>query len=78
MGAKDYKVCCGMCSAYIAKVSKRDTNLMLSDRREITDDEILMLIDWFLDTKLKKGHDTLTFLSDCREGFKVEVSYKKK
>lgn len=78
MAAKDYRVCCGCFSAYIAKVSKRNPNIMLDDRREITDGEILTLIDWFLDNRLKEGDDTLTFDSGCRKNCKVEISYVKK
>lgn len=77
MAAKDYRICCALFNAYIAKVSKRNPNLMLSDRRVITDGEILTLIDWFLDNKLKKGDDTLYFNSGCREGYRVQVSYVK-
>ena len=35
MAAKDYKICCAMFNAYIAKTSKKNPNLMLEDRREI-------------------------------------------
>ena len=49
MASKDYKICPALFSAYIAKVSKKDPNLMLSDRREITDSEIIALIIWKLD-----------------------------
>ena len=49
MAAKDYKICPALFNAYIAKVSKKDPNLMLSDRREITDSEIIALIIWKLD-----------------------------
>lgn len=41
MAAKDYRICCAMFNAYIAKTSKRNPNLMLKDRREITEGEIL-------------------------------------
>lgn len=78
MAAKDYRICCGFFNAYIAKVSKHDPYIMLDDRREITDDEILTLIDWFLDNRLKEGDDTITFDSDCRENCKVEISFIKK
>lgn len=78
MAAKDYRICCALWSAYIAKVSKRNPNMMLEDRREITDGEILTLIDWFLDNRLKEGENTITFNSGCRENCKVEISYIKK
>ena len=49
MAAKDYKICPALFNAFIAKVSKKDPNLMLSDRREIRDSEIIALIIWKLD-----------------------------
>ena len=49
MAAKDYKICPALFNAFIAKVSKKDPNLMLSDRRVITDNEIFMLINWKLE-----------------------------
>ena len=78
MAAKDYKVCCALWNAYIAKVSKRNPNLMLEDRRVIPNREIMTLIDWFLNNRLKEGDDTITFDSGCREDCKVEISYIKK
>lgn len=78
MTAKDYRICCGCFNAYIAKISKRNPNVMLDDRREITDDEILTLIDWFLDNRLKEGDNTINFDSDCRENCKIEISFIKK
>ena len=49
MAAKDYKICPALFNAFIAKVSKKDHNLMLSDRRVITENEIFMLINWKLE-----------------------------
>lgn len=49
MAAKDYQICCGSLNAYIAKTSKKDANLMLSDRKVIGEDEILMLIEWYIE-----------------------------
>ena len=49
MAAKDYKICPAMFNAYLAKVSKKDPNLMLNDRRIITENEIIALITWKLD-----------------------------
>lgn len=46
MSAKDYQICPALFKAYIAKVSKRNPNLMTDDRREITDAEIVNLIEW--------------------------------
>ena len=47
-------------------------------RREISDDEICGLIDWFLDNRLKKDNDTIYFESQEREGFNVKISFVKK
>lgn len=58
MAAKDYRICCAMFNAYIAKTSKRNPNIMLEDRREITEGEILYLIDWWLRRKLAKSRRT--------------------
>lgn len=55
MSAKDYRICPAIFNAYIAKVSKRDPNVMLDDRREIPEEEILCLIHWWLK---KKCEDT--------------------
>lgn len=51
MSAKDYIICPAMFNAYIAKVSKRNPNVMLNDRREIPEEEILCLIHWWLKKK---------------------------
>lgn len=48
MSAKDYEICPALFNAFIAKVSKRDPNLMTEDRRIITDREIIGLIRWYL------------------------------
>ena len=48
MSAKDYKICPALFNAYIAKVSKRNPNMMLEDRRVIEEQEILALIEWYL------------------------------
>lgn len=48
MAAKDYQICPALFNAFIAKVSKRDPNLMTDDRRIITDREIIGLIRWYL------------------------------
>ena len=45
MSAKDYQICPALFKAYIAKVSKKNPNLMSDDRREITDAEIMNLIE---------------------------------
>lgn len=48
MSAKDYKICPALFNAYIAKVSKRNPNMMLEDRRVIDEEEIFALIEWYL------------------------------
>lgn len=48
MSAKDYKICPALFNAYIAKVSKRNPNIMLEDRRVIDKKEIFALIEWYL------------------------------
>lgn len=46
MSAQDYKICPAWSNVYLAKTSKRTPNLMLNDRRIITDAEIFGLIEW--------------------------------
>ena len=48
MSAQDYKICPACFNVFLAKVSKRNPNLMLSDRRIITEEEIFGLIKWKL------------------------------
>ena len=81
MAAKDYKICCALFDAYIAKVSKRNPNLMLEDRRKITDGEILMLIDCYMrnkcqDEEYKDG--VVFFKSRIQEGKIIEIRLKDK
>ena len=80
MAAKDYKICPALFNAYIAKVSKRDPNLMTDDRREITEQEIMSLIDWWLDSKTKgepKDGGGQYFASHTNKGWTIEVLWKK-
>lgn len=61
MAAKDYQLCLGMTNAYVSKVSKKDPNLMLSDRRLLSDEEILSLIHWWAQArKNKTGNNVQT------------------
>lgn len=81
MAAKDYEICCALFNAYIAKVSKRDPNLMLEDRREITESEILMLVDWYMENKCQeKGYKdgVVCFESHVQEGKIIEIQLKDK
>lgn len=77
MAATDYKICCALFDAYIAKVSKKNPEMMLQDRRSISQGEILTLIDWFANNKIKNNEDCLTFNSGCRKGFRVKVPFEK-
>lgn len=76
--ATDYRICISIVDAYIAKPSKVNPNMMTDDRRKITDDEALALIDWYLDSNLGTEHHVLTFDSAIREGFKVFLTYIEK
>ncbi len=75
MAAKDYKICPALFNAYIAKVSKRNPNKMTDDRRIITEDEILMLIDWYLDNELEENKTSLSFESQTREGKRIQLKF---
>ena len=81
MAAKDYKICCALFNAYIAKVSKRNPNLMLEDRREITEGEILILIDWYMDNKCQEEefrNGGICFKSHIQEGKIIEIRLRDK
>ena len=54
MAAKDYKICLGWRGAYLAKVSKKTPGLMLEDRREISEGEIIQLIHWWASKKAEE------------------------
>ena len=81
MAAKDYEICCALFNAYIAKVSKRNPNLMLKDRREITESEILMLVDWYMENKCQHEaykDGVVCFESHVQEGKIIEIQLKDK
>ena len=81
MAAKDYKICCGLSNAYIAKVSNRVPHLMLNDRREITESEILMLVDWYVENKSQEKeykNGVICFESHVQEGKIIEIQLKDK
>ena len=59
MSAKDYHICPALFKAYIARVSKKVPNLMTDDRREITENEIVNLIEWQF-RRFCEGHKTTT------------------
>ena len=83
MAAKDYEICVsGLTSTpYLAKVSKRNHNVMLDDRREISEGEILMLIDCYMcnkcqDEEYKDG--VVCFKSHIQEDKIIEIQLKDK
>lgn len=78
MSAKDYHICPALFNAYIAKVSKRNPNKMTDDRKVIEDNEIMGLIDWWLDKNSDDGEHGVSFESYLREGLKVHLEFKKK
>lgn len=83
MAAKDYKICVsGLTSTpYLAKVSKRDPNVMLDDRREITEGEILMLIDCYMSNKCQDEEykdGIVSFKSHIQEGKIIKIQLRDK
>ena len=81
MAAKDYEICVsGLTSTpYLAKVSKRDPNVMLDDRREISEGEILMMIDCYMNNKCKdEEYKDVCFKSHIQKGKIIEIQLKDK
>ena len=83
MAAKDYEILISALAMtpYFAKVNKRNPNVMLEDRREITDGEIFMLIDCYMrnkcqDEEYKDG--VVCFKSHIQEGKIIEIRLKDK
>lgn len=75
MSAKDYEICPALFSAYIAKTSKKNKGMMTDDRREITEGEIMMLVDWYLDKNTKEGTRGVSFPSHTRKGKRIEMVF---
>ena len=76
MAAKGYKICCALFNAYIGKTSKRNPNMMLNDRKKITEGEIMMLIDWYLDKEIDEDNKhAIRFDSLTRKGMKIEMRF---
>lgn len=72
MSVKDYKICPALFNAYIAKVSKRNPNMMLGDRRVIEEHEILALIEWYLHNHcVKNKTDNVTIYAGESELFTI-------
>ena len=83
MAAKEYESrVSGLTSTlYLAKVSKRNPNVMLEDRRKITEGEILMLIDCYMDKKCQEEEykdGVVRFKSHIQEGKIIEIQLKEK
>ena len=83
MAAKDYEILISAFgeTPYFAKVNKRNPDLMLEDRRKITDGEILMLIDCYMknkcqDEEYKDG--IVCFKSRIQKGKIIEIRLKDK
>jgi len=78
MSAKDYRICPALFNAYIAKTSKKNKNLMTDDRREISEEEILSLIDWWLYNKCGDDGKGMMFESLLRDNSNVVLKYEPK
>ena len=83
MAAKDYEICVsGLTSTlYLAKVSKRNPNVMLDDRRKISEGEILMLIDCYMSNKCQDEeykNGVVCFKSHIQEGKIIKIQLKDK
>lgn len=77
MAAKDYKICPALFNAYIAKVSKRNPNMMLEDRRVIEDSEIFALIEWYLHNYcVENKTDSVTISTGGSELFTITAKGK--
>lgn len=64
MSAKDYHICPALFNAYIAKISKRNPNLMLNDRRVISNQEILNLLIWYIKRECGKNHGIDLYITE--------------
>lgn len=75
MSAQDYKICLACFNAFLAKVSKRNPNLMLNDRRVITDDEIFNLIEWRLrNFCVENKTDTMCITNNGKATIKIKAT----
>lgn len=78
MAAKNYDIVCGWWNAYIAKHTK--SKIMSTDRRTISEVEIMMLIDFMLENYLLKNNMAeggFEFQSQRKDGYKVKVKLVK-
>jgi hypothetical protein len=75
MSAQDYEICPSWLNVYLAKTSKRNPNLMLSDRRIITDEEIFGLIKWKLrQFCLENNTDTMYINFDNKTAIEIKAT----
>lgn len=74
MSAKDYKICCGLASAYIARKTKRFQFTISADRSEIDEQVILGLIDWYVTARVKTG---FSINSQLKPGYDINISIRK-
>lgn len=75
MSAKDYQICPALFKAYIAKVNKKNPNLMTEDRREITDLEIVNLIEWRFRRFCEENKTTTMYINNNGETI-IELNAK--
>ena len=83
MAAKDYEIrVSGLTSIpYLVKTDKRYSAVMSKDKREITESEILMLIDCYMNNKSKDEEykdGIICFKSHIQEGKIIEIQIKDK
>ena len=83
MAAKNYEIrVSGLTSIpYLVKTDKRCSTVMSKDKREITESEILMLIDCYINNKSKDEeykNGIVCFKSHIQEGKIIEIQIKDK
>lgn len=77
MAATDYEIVLGMASAYFTKKKKTPSGTMSTDRRAITEGEVMMLVDFYLDNYCDKHRGCLgvEFKSHIKQGLKIKIEY---
>lgn len=79
MAATDYVIVSGMFGVYLAKEKKTKTNKMSTDRRVITDNEILGLFEFYLRKYCKDNNvDNVTIAKDGKKIFEATLLDTKK
>lgn len=73
MAAKDYDICPCLAGVYIAKRNKKYPIMMSEDRRLITENEIMMIIDWYMSQEYDKGVFGIDFDSHLHKDKKVKI-----